>query len=341
MTFSGLPLQIQKLPLIKPFHLHYTLKCGQVFGWKFFFGGYLGFPGDFPAHLVQEEDTLRVTATAGAFAAWGGEGIARYFRWDDPLEGIALEWKGDPILQEAFRTFPGLRLIRQEPWPCMVSFLLSSCSNIPKIDSTLEKLSHHAGTPARLLGVHLAAVPNAKRIAGLREATLRRFGMGYRAPYLRASARKVARGFPLESLRALPYPEARKTLLTFPGIGEKVADCILLYGCDQLESFPVDVWMKRIVEHFYFRGWKKTPRYIADWGRERFGKHAGYAQQYLYTYGRWRLDPQSPFRNGAATRLQTAPPGAGRPPASEQIQAPSPTPAHLPFSAATPRALSP
>jgi len=274
------------------FHLEYTLKCGQIFRWQKNSGGYVGFVDGFPLYLSQQ-DTKFTIFPQGDFEAK----IGWFLRLDDPLESIVQEWEGDPVLSEAARIFEGLRLTRQNPWICLAGFVLSIVSNIPKIESSLEKIARHAGEPVQFMNQTLYHFPKPEHIARMRESTLRRFGIGFRAKYLRGCAKAIAEGFPLETLRSKPYEEAKAALMSLPGIGEKVADCILLYSLDHVEAFPVDVWMKRILEHFYFRGRQKSEKYLSEWGRDHFGKWAGYAQQYLYTYGRMKLDRQSPFRN--------------------------------------------
>lgn len=279
-----------------PFHLEYTLKCGQIFRWRNFQGGYAGFLENFPIFIEPNEGRLRVTGSSKLVKKLG-----YFFRWDDPLEKILSFWGKDPVLKEAAGAFRGLRLIRQDCWSSLVGFVLSIVSNIPKIETSLEKLASRAGERLVLLETRFHATPPPERIACMKESTLRSLGIGFRARYLRECAQKIAQGFPLQSLRHYPYLEARKALMELPGIGEKVADCILLFGLGHLQAFPVDVWMKRILEHYYFKDKQKTEKYLSAWGRDKFGPWAGYAQQYLYTFGRWKLDRNSPFRDQACS----------------------------------------
>lgn len=274
------------------FHLKYTLKCGQIFRWTNLGPGYFGFLHNSPLYLKQYQTKLGVTGNPETIAK-----ISTFFRWDDPLETIIKNWQDDPILREAAAVFPGLRLIRQDPWSSLLGFLLSMVSNIPKIESSLDKIARHSGKRIPFLKTHVHLLPSHERLSTLKESTLRGFGIGFRAHYVKACAKQMAQGFPLKSLSQQSYPNAKKALMELPGIGEKIADCVLLFGLGHLEAFPVDVWMKRIVEHYYFKGKKKTEKYLSDWGRDQFGPWAGYAQQYLYTYGRWKLDRQSPFRH--------------------------------------------
>lgn len=283
---------LSQVPIPPSFlRLDYTLKCGQVFRWENLNGGYVGFVNFSPVYVRQEVNGFSLLGNADRLSK-----VTSYFRLDDPLDDITRAWKDDRILSEAAKTFRGLRLIHQEAWSCLVGFVLSIMSNIPKIETGLGKLARHCGERVRFLGSLFYATPSPKALSSLREKTLRSFGIGFRAPYLKECAREVTRGFSLEELASLPYLEAKRALMELPGIGEKVADCILLHGLGHLEAFPVDVWMKRVLEHYYFKGEEKTERYLSEWGRNKFGPWAGYAELYLYTFGRWKLDPRSPFR---------------------------------------------
>lgn len=264
-----------------PFHLSHTLGCGQIFGWKRWKSGFIGFIGNSPVFLKQIGDTV---VTYGDKATL--EKLAHFFRWDDDLEMILSAWGKDKLLTKAVKKFPGLRLIRQEPWPCLAGFILSIYSNIPKIETTRERLSQYFYAPIHFMGARLYPFPSPLQVAGLSEKTLRGFGMGFRARYLKACATRIAEDFALKSLERIPYAEARARLTQLLGVGEKVADCILLYGLGRLEAFPVDVWIQRTLQRYYFNGRRKTARYLADWGRQTFGAYAGYAQQYLYAFGR-------------------------------------------------------
>jgi len=250
-------------------------------------GGFRGFIQNEPVYVEQSPHLLTLSPESAKDHA------KRFFRFDDPIDAITGRWRDDPFLSEAVRRFEGLRLIKQDPWMCTAGFILSSVSNIPKIESTLEKLMRYSGH----------RFPSPAQVAEFSEKTLREFGMGFRAKYLRAVAKEITNGFPLQKLQEVAYEDAKAALIKLPGIGEKVADCILLFGLGHLEAFPVDVWMQRIVDTYYLKGRKKTPKYVSAWGRNRFGPDAGYAQQYLYTYGRLLLDRQSPFREILAEKL--------------------------------------
>jgi len=277
-----------------PFQLDYTLKCGQLFGVREAGTGYLVGIGQTPVYIAVFGHQLAIESPSIS-----PPDVPHFFRFDDPVQSLISLWQNDPILTDALFTFRGLRLIRQDPWQCLAGFILSSVSNIPKIETTLERLALYSRSTLTFRDATIPRFPSPSELAKMRETTLRSFGMGFRARYLRAVAKELSTGFPLDLLRTVCYEEAKDALTALPGIGGKVADCILLFSLDHLEAFPVDVWMHRIIQTFYFKGHEKSIAYCSAWGRERFGPMAGYAQQYLYTYGRWKLDPQSPFRKGS------------------------------------------
>ncbi|MBI3318515.1 MAG: N-glycosylase, partial [Candidatus Omnitrophica bacterium] len=194
----------------------------------------------------------------------------------------------------------GLRIIRQEPWECLASFILSSFNNIPRLTGMLDRLAvrfgelaippigttHDAkGTPG-ILSVSYR-FPKAEMLAEASERTLRRLGLGFRAPYLKGAARAIASGqIDLRRLQGLDDEALRRALLEVPGVGEKVVECVMLFGYERSSAFPVDVWIGRFMRKKYFRGRKVTDRQIREFAREHFGPHCGWAQQFLYCAAR-------------------------------------------------------
>jgi len=206
--------------------------------------------------------------------------VHSYFRLDDDLEAIC-EAIGDAKVRAAFDRYPGLRLLRQDPWETLVSFVISQMSNVPRISTTVETLATHYGDH---LGDGVSSTfPSPDQLAQADEAALRLLGLGYRAPHLVYIANAVADGQVfLEPLRFRPYEEAETELTRLPGVGPKVADCCLLFSLDHLEAFPVDRWVGRAMAEWYGLDEAASPRAMAEWARERFGKYAGYAGQYLF-----------------------------------------------------------
>jgi len=206
--------------------------------------------------------------------------VASYFRLDDDLEAIRVAIS-DPSVEGAFSTYPGLRIIRQEPWETLVSFVISQVSNVIRISRTVETLAMHYGDH---LGDGLSAsFPLPEQLAQADDNALRLLGLGYRAPHLVSISNAVNDGHLfLEPLRYAPYEEARATLMELPGVGPKVADCCLLFSLDHLEAFPVDRWVIRAVEEWFDVRPGMSQEAMGIWARERFGPYAGYAGQYLF-----------------------------------------------------------
>ncbi|MEM2920887.1 MAG: DNA glycosylase, partial [Candidatus Bathyarchaeia archaeon] len=217
--------------------------------------------------------------------------IRRYFRLDDDLGEMYFEIGRDTYIREAIQAHKGLRLVRQDPWECLASYICSSFNNRAKIRRIVSRLCERFGEEIGC-GVQRRSFPTAQTISRLSCSDLASCGLGFRARYLRESAEAVAHGWiRLHDLAEATYGEAKMELMRLPGVGEKVADCVCLFALDKLEAFPVDVWIHRIVASRYGE-YLKTPsnspltpqkyREISSFGRRYFGKYAGYAQQYLY-----------------------------------------------------------
>ena len=155
-------------------------------------------------------------------------------------------------------------------------------------------MSSRFGERLELEGFKTYSFPPPGRLAAGGTAALRECELGFRAAYIAGIAREMAgpecpgvlRPEGLEALRHVPYEEAKKRLMEFSGVGEKVADCVLLFSLDKLETFPVDRWVQRVAERLFFKGRSLTPRKVREWGRQHYGRYAGYAQQYLFHYVR-------------------------------------------------------
>ena len=196
----------------------------------------------------------------------------------------------DPQIHQALDAHWGLRLIRQDPWECMVSFILSAYNNIPRLTGMLARLAESFGEP---LADRQYRFPKPEVIARVSQRDLRKLGLGFRAPYIEEAARRVAEGRPdLNRLQALEEDRLREELLKIPGVGEKVVECILLFAYGRTGAFPVDVWIGRTMRAWYFRRRKVTDRKIREFARNYFGPHCGWAQQYLYCQIRGQIRGQ-------------------------------------------------
>ena len=210
--------------------------------------------------------------------------LQRYFRLDDDLAAIYDEISRDSRVATMVARYPGLRLLRLEPWECVVSFICSANSNIPRIHQNVEKLAETFGDPIGMDGQVHHAFPTPAQLDRAGEAKLRELGLGFRAPYVAAAARLVAEGnLDLDALIGMPHPEAKALLMECPGIGPKIADCIAVFSLEKLEAFPIDVWVRRALAEWYFPDQKKpTDRVLLEWAQNHFGRYGGYSQQYLF-----------------------------------------------------------
>ncbi|MDO8729715.1 MAG: DNA glycosylase [Candidatus Omnitrophota bacterium] len=248
------------------------------------FGGWID--GSF-ARVSQEGDRL-------LFRGVSGEAAHRFFSLETDLPAVTGEFDVDPAIHEALRRYPGLRVIRQDPWECAASFMLSAYNNIPRLTGMLDQLSCRFASPrggdslalpSRRLGLN--PFPRPEVLAKVSERVLRNCGLGYRAPYLKAMAQAVASTrMDLERLRALEDEGLRRALLTLPGIGEKVVECVMLFAYGRGAAFPVDVWIGRAMRGWYFRRRKVSDKKIREFARKHFGPYCGWAQQYLYCLAR-------------------------------------------------------
>lgn len=211
--------------------------------------------------------------------------LQRYFRLDDDICAIYREINQDQRVAEMVARYPGLRVLRQEPWECMIAFICSANSNIPRIHQNMEAMADHFGEPLKLDGLVRHTFPRPAQLVEAGEMELRRLGLGFRAPYVDKAARRVLEGaLDLDLLIHLPYADAKECLMECPGIGPKIADCILVFSLEKLEAFPIDVWVRRALAEWYFPDEEKTPtnRVLSEWALEYFGRYGGYAQQYLF-----------------------------------------------------------
>ena len=210
--------------------------------------------------------------------------LRSYFRLDDDIDAIYADICRDRRVSEMVARYPGLRILRQEPWECAVAFICSANSNIPRIHQNMEAMAAALGEPLELDGEVRHTFPGPARLAAAGEGTLRRLGLGFRAPYVAAAAQQVCAGeLDLAALAGAPYADAKARLMECRGIGAKIADCIAVFALDKLEAFPVDVWVRRALAEWYFPMQKKPPdRALVEWAQGYFGRYAGYSQQYLF-----------------------------------------------------------
>ena len=258
----------------RDFSLEATLDSGQVFCFdREPDGSYRGVMSGRAVLIVQEGETLNIETKGRPLTE---EWVRTYFNLDQDLSGLYGLLDADPKLSPFLRQFRGLRIIRQDPWEALACFILSQNNNTRRIQKIYRGLS-------RTFSEGGLGFPEPSRIARSTEAFLRSLGLGYRAPFLLESARQIVRkhGWFCD-IASLDYERACAQLLQLPGVGPKVADCILLFGFQKYEAFPVDIWIWRAVRKLYFKGRKVSKEKIRAFGRKRWGSYAGYIQQYVY-----------------------------------------------------------
>jgi len=204
-----------------------------------------------------------------------------YLDLDRDYGKVAMEYSHIPVARQAIEMFPGMRVMNQPVWEALITFILSANNNVTRIHTLTDALRTHFEQPEELKAQGLYAFPTAEMLAGCTEEELRNLKMGYRAPFLIGTARRVLEGFPLESLRDMPYEEAHKALVTLPGAGDKVAACVLLFGCGHTSAFPVDVWVDRLLKSWFGVEVKSRTAMLRE-ARKLLGSHAGLLQQFLF-----------------------------------------------------------
>lgn len=205
--------------------------------------------------------------------------------YDAIREEILKKSKGDKFLKKSLSHYPALRILRQSPQEAIISFICSSNKRITQIKQCVELLAKTLGEP---IGCGRFSLPDFERIAETSEETLRSCKLGFRAAYLKKTAQKIsADKFDPESLRQMPYADAKKYLNTLSGVGDKVSDCILLFGAARFESFPVDVWIRRAMDELYSA--RASGPELRNFALKKFGQNAGYAQQLIFAAKRKNL----------------------------------------------------
>ena len=278
----GLPAAIVAAP---EFDLSLTLSSGQVFHWQREGAGWTGAIGEAAvyAESLPGECLLIAPAEHAPLAA-------RYFALDHPLGEICRTFPADdPHLGEARAACTGLRIIRQPWWECLATFITSALKQVAHIAAISHALRRTFGQPLRLGGRVIHAYPTAARLAALEEADLRALGLGFRAPKLLATARRIASGeCDLSTLDGQSRAAAERVLRALPGVGPKVANCVLLFAGGHLDAFPVDVWIERVLRTRYFPRRRVPPRAeeLTKFAAHHFGPYGGYAQQYLFHHAR-------------------------------------------------------
>jgi len=261
-------------------NLENSINSGQVFLWKkhkeFWYG-------------VNGQDVLKIN-DSGKIISYSNKKYD-FFRNSDDIESIIKSISKDKTTKIAVKKYLGLRLVRQDPFQCFISFIVSSNSNIQKIKSSLEKISIKFGKKIEFDNKEFYIFPEPKKIANTTIQEIQDCGVGYRAKFIIDAAKMVeSKQIDFDYIKKSNYQNAKEMILVTPGIGNKVADCVLLFSLEKLEAFPLDRWMIRILEKYYLDRFELVTKSITEKQysalHERivkyFGPYAGYAQQFLF-----------------------------------------------------------
>jgi N-glycosylase/DNA lyase len=277
------------------FDLEKTLDSGQVFHWEKVGKGFVGTIGDCAVYIEQHANVLTVWNNEGKLDGFKPSSlrwlIANYLALDHPLADICASFPDDPAMNAARLFCRGLRIIRQPKWECLATFICSSMKQVAHIRQISLALRRRFGA-RRKIGDHVVyTFPPAQRIARATENDLRECALGYRAKNLLATARFVTSGeCDLESWSSLSDPDLREKFCSLPGVGTKIANCVMLFAYERLRAFPIDVWIERVLKQEYFPRKKNvTEPQLREFSEAYFGEHGGYAQQYLFHHARMVL----------------------------------------------------
>jgi N-glycosylase/DNA lyase len=274
------------------FDLAMTLNSGQVFHWQKIGDGFVGAIRDRAVYVEQRAGVLKVRdgeAPSPTREARVLPGIvAQYFALDHPLAEICDSFPKDRVMNAARDFCRGLRIIRQPKWECLATFICSSMKQVAHIRQISLALRKRFGEQRKIGNQLVHSFPPAHRLVQASEKELLECKLGYRGKNLRAAARLVSSSqADIEMWSVLSDAELRKQLCALPGVGPKIANCVMLFAYERLRAFPIDVWIERVLrQHYFSRRKRMTPQQVRQFTDTYFGEHGGYAQQYLFHHAR-------------------------------------------------------
>jgi N-glycosylase/DNA lyase len=260
---------------IAPLNLDQTLGCGQTFRWRRLSDGLWEGPlGDQLVRMAQSGSMLEVEARPGGRHA--RRLVQDHLRASDDVREIQRKLAKDAVLASGISHVKGLRIVKMDEWECLISFVLATYANIPRITKMIETLSSQYGEE---IADGIRAFPTHARLSEASRTEMSRLGLGYRAGYIHSLCKTID-DESISRLGKLSFSSLREELKELPGVGDKVADCVSLFGFGRLEAFPIDVHIERALARLYHKkgGYSK----LRTFASERFGEYAGYAQEYLF-----------------------------------------------------------
>jgi len=272
---------LYKMNKFSEINLDYSINSGQVFLWEKDVNAWYGINGS---------DVLAITPKSNQIRSFS-ENPMDIFRQGDNSKKIIQSITKDKVVKNAVKHFPGLRLLRQDPFQCYISFIASSNSNIQKIRLVLQNLCRKFGTKVRFDGREFYLFPEPGILAKAEKNGLLACGLGYRAKFVKEAAIAVKSGsIDFEYLKKTNYQTTKESLVKIFGIGNKIADCIMLFSLEKLDAFPLDRWMIRVLQKYYSKKFPISSKTITEKTYEKlhneivhhFGPYAGYSQQFLF-----------------------------------------------------------
>ena len=257
-----------------------SINSGQVFLWEKNGTDWYGING---------QDILKINKNGIIKSILNSK--TNFFRKNDNMQEIIKSISKDETVKKSVKQYEGLRIFKQDPFQCMISFIISSNSNIQKIKNSLEKISKKFGKKVKIQNKEFFLFPKPEKLANASIEEIKKCGVGYRAPFIKqASKMIILKKINFEYLEKCNYEEAKKNICLIPGIGNKVADCILLFSLNKLEAFPLDTWMIKILEKYYSNQFNIETKTITEKQYQilhekivnYFGPYCGYAQQFLF-----------------------------------------------------------
>ncbi len=270
---------------IHPFNFGMIADGGQAFRWNLQADGkYIGVVKNYVFEICQKDNKLIIDSNGGNNET---EFIKEYLDLYRDYNKIEEEMMKFEELLPVVNYSSGYRILFQDPWETTISFIISANNHIRNIKKTIENICRAYGEPIEFKGEFYYTFPTPEILAGVSEDELKLTKCGYRAKYIIETAKIIASGHvDIYNFNNISTEEMRKKLLMLPGVGRKVADCILLYSMRKFDAFPIDVWIQRILEHIYFSDNRVSLTKLQKFAEDRFGEIAGFVQQYLFYYAR-------------------------------------------------------
>ena len=270
---------------VSDFNLTHIFDCGQCFRFNQNDDGtYTGVAKGKALTISQTHDTVILydTSEEDFKNIWYD-----FFDFDRDYKKIKNTLSCDPVMADAITFGQGIRILNQDLWEAIISFIISSSNNIPRIKGIVERLCQNFGKKIEYMGKTYYSFPTLDELQGITADDLSVIRAGFRDKYIIDAIDKFSSGLlSVDYINSLSTTDAKNALMSIKGVGNKVSDCILLFGMNRADSFPVDVWIKRIMEYCYFNNEEQSIKTISDFANAKFGTLGGYAQQYLFFYAR-------------------------------------------------------